>query len=210
MNVLLYSHVVFDDFARTPRALGKSVMHVDPGHGVLLDHHPMVLSRFNRNGRSWARSTIARIAAEADARDAIVFAPEGTNFTARRRERALASLCEHGRGEEAREAVRRRHLLPPHLEGVRILLQHARPDTDVVFFAHVGLESLSDWAAAVGYAPPDDGRIHVTWWHVPAEQIPAADTEIDAWLQSWWDRIDAWIERKCPLAVDPEAQVSHS
>ncbi|MGD0603600.1 MAG: 1-acyl-sn-glycerol-3-phosphate acyltransferase [Streptosporangiaceae bacterium] len=196
LNAPFASHITFEDLRRTPHIVGKSVLCADPALGLLLRHLPMSLVRWNRVGRARVMTMMTDQARHAPAETAILMGPEGTNFSAARRQRAIAKLHAQGRDGEAALAAGRAHVLPPHLTGVLALLQ-AAPGADVVVVGHTGLESLLVWAATLGCRQPADGAVHLTWWHVPAEEIPATTTERQAWLLDWWGRIDSWIGDHC-------------
>ena len=195
LNFHLFSHLVFEDFHRNPRMVSNLAMLADPGHSVLLRQQSMFYVRRGRTGRSrTGRSrtlrALAKLGAGMKTTDAVVIFPEGANFTAKRRARAIRRLEERQRHDEASRARARRHTLGPHLAGVAALIT-AIPTCDVVFVAQVGLEALTEWAAPLTYEPPDPHTVALHWWSVPAEQIPAAG--LDFWLQDWWDRIDTWV-----------------
>jgi 1-acyl-sn-glycerol-3-phosphate acyltransferase len=121
----------------------------------------------------------------------VLIYPEGTRFTAERRARILADLEARGEHERAVRAGALRHVLPPRIGGVRALLE-ARPELDVLFCAHVGLEGaarLGDlWRGAL------IGReLHVRYWRVPATDIPRDPEGCASWLEREWTRLDDWV-----------------
>ncbi|MFI5887781.1 1-acyl-sn-glycerol-3-phosphate acyltransferase [Streptomyces sp. NPDC051554] len=192
LNAQLFAHIVFEDLGRTPRTVGRRAVRADIGHAVFLDHLPMVLFRFNRAGRAGARAALADLGRSTTPGDAVVIAPEGANFTAGRRVRAISRLTSRGLHHEAAQAAQRIHTLPPNPGGVRTLLA-SLPAADVVLLAHTGLEALLPWTTRRAYRPPGHDTLHVTWWHVPAEHIPTDRAAQDTWLLEWWGRIDQWV-----------------
>ncbi len=125
--------------------------------------------------------------------DALLIFPEGGNFTARRRRRAIDSL--RGRGFHARagQAEAMRNVLPPRPGGVVAALA-AAPHADVVFVAHTGLEHLSTprdlWRGL-----PMDGSVVMRWDFVAATDVPRGRDAQTAWLFARWGQMDEWIER---------------
>lgn len=192
LNYQLFAHLVFEDLGREPVMLSKRTVLADPGHAALLRHLRPPAFRWNREGRARVRAELIGLGAGLGAGEALVIAPEGTNFTARRRKRAIRELRRRSMVAQAAHADRLRHVLAPHLCGVRTLLE-AAPGADVVFLAHTGLESLLSWAVPLGYPPPASNALRVTWWHVAAEEVPAGAEALDAWLLAWWARVDGWI-----------------
>ncbi|MFE4589306.1 1-acyl-sn-glycerol-3-phosphate acyltransferase [Streptomyces laurentii] len=208
LNAQLVNHIVTEDLGRTPRMLAKSLVWLDPGHGALLEHLPAALFRFDRPGRRRVREALRHLARSARPADAIIIAPEGTNFTVRRRAEAITRLLEHGHVDAATDGEALRHTMPPHAAGLRVLLETA-PGLDVVFVAHTGMEALVSWATRFGYEPPRHGAVYVTWWHVPAEEVPRGREEMALWLRRWWAGVDRWVAARCgdgvaaPVPADP-------
>ena len=190
LNIHLLSHIVFEDFHRNPRVVSKLAMLADPGNSVLLRKQAMLCVRRGRSSRGRTLRSLAKLGAGMKATDAVVIFPEGANFTAKRRVRAIRRMDERQRYGEATRARARQHTLGPHIAGVGALIT-AIPNCDVVFVGHVGLEALIEWAAPLSYEPPDPHTVALHWWSVPAEKIPV--TGLDVWLQDWWDHIDNWV-----------------
>jgi 1-acyl-sn-glycerol-3-phosphate acyltransferase len=116
--------------------------------------------------------------------------PEGTRFTAKKRERAIARLATDP--DRAARAEQLRHLLPPRLGGTLALLD-ADPPADAVFFAHHGLETFASvkdlWKGTlVGTT------IEIRLWRVPAADIPRERDARIAWLDAEWAKMDDWLE----------------
>jgi len=134
---------------------------------------------------------IRRLATDLGRHEGVLIYPEGTRFSASKRERALARIAAT---QPARLAAARglQHLLPPHLGGPLALLD-AAPRADVLFVAHTGLESaatLGDlWRGAmIGRTV----RVHLR--RVPRSTIPTTRAERAAWLDAEWAKLDAVID----------------
>jgi 1-acyl-sn-glycerol-3-phosphate acyltransferase len=124
-------------------------------------------------------------------RDGVLLFPEGTRFSPVKRERALAHLAETGQAARLARAERLHHVLPPRRGGALALLE-ARPDVDVAFLAHVGFEGTADlndiWSGKLV------GRtIRLCFWRVPSADIPRTAEGRIEWLDSQWERVDAWV-----------------
>ena len=188
----LLVHALISWYDREPRIVLKDTLQWDPAIDVLLNRLP---NRFIRPdpGRDGDRveSHIADLATALDDDDAFVLFPEGGNFTARRRARAIERLRRKGLLGEAEKAERMRHVLAPRPGGVVAALSAGR-DADVVWVAHSGLEHLVSLADLWRGLPMDEG-IAMRWWQVPREEVPVGREDQIAWLYEWWARIDDWI-----------------
>ncbi len=118
--------------------------------------------------------------------------PEGGNFTAQRREKAISRLRRLGLEAMARRAEEMTHVLAPRPGGVLAALE-AAPDADVLMVAHTGLDHLVT-VSDLWRELPMDKQITMRWWQVPREEIPEGRDERIEWLYGWWERVDAWIE----------------
>ncbi len=207
----LLVHALLSWYDREPRIVLKDTLQWDPVIDILLGRLP---NRFIRPGRGRTvdgDSTIevvADLASNLDDDDALVIFPEGGNFTARRRARAIAKLREKGMVAEAEKAERLRNVLPPRPGGVGAALD-AAPDADVVWVAHSGLDHLVT-AGDVWRALPMDTEIRMRWWQVPAADVPHEPDERVDWLYGWWARIDGWVgeqneAQSLPVATRPVA-----
>lgn len=135
-------------------------------------------------------TAIVRLVAALGPTDGVVLFPEGTRFSSERRARAIAKL-EAAQSDELDRARALKRVLPPRTAGLFAILDHA-PGLDVVFCAHVGLDStrtLGDLSrgALVGR------RLQVKMWRVSAAQIPREPPQRTAWLYDQWTAIDRWI-----------------
>jgi 1-acyl-sn-glycerol-3-phosphate acyltransferase len=170
----------------------KRELLVDPCLDVVGNRLPNV---FVRRGSEDSEREIAAVAAlgRGLGRDeGVLLYPEGTRFTAAKRERILERLRAAGDAARVAHAERLRHLLPPRRGGPLALLD-AAPAADVVFCAHTGLEgaaSLADlWRGDLV------GRlVRVRFWRIPRAEIPAERAARSRWLDEWWERLDAWVD----------------
>ena len=127
-----------------------------------------------------------------DHNDAFVIFPEGGNFTAARREKAIARLRKLGLERMAVRAEEMTHVLAPRPGGVLAALE-AAPDADVLMVAHTGLDHLVT-VSDLWRELPMDKQITMRWWQVSRDEIPEGRDERIEWLYGWWERVDAWIE----------------
>jgi 1-acyl-sn-glycerol-3-phosphate acyltransferase len=123
--------------------------------------------------------------------DVVVIFPEGTRFTPEKQTEVMAKLAVR-MPETAAWAARLRHVLPPRPVGTLSLLE-ARPDIDVVFCAHTGLEESNRLEDLINGSLL--GRtVKAKFWRVPRAEVPLARDERVAWLHAWWERVDRWID----------------
>ena len=135
---------------------------------------------------------IADLAADMTSTDAFVIFPEGANFTAQRRLRAIDRLRAAGHVEAAERAAALRNVMPPRPAG-SLAAMSACPSADLVFVAHTGLDSIATigdlWTAI-----PDHKTLELAWRVVPAEQIPPTDAARVEMMFRAWEAIDRWID----------------
>ncbi|WP_052442356.1 1-acyl-sn-glycerol-3-phosphate acyltransferase [Streptacidiphilus neutrinimicus] len=180
-----------------PQLVLKRFLRWDPCLDVLVGRTPHVFVPPQRTDRT-AEHTVDAIAALGTGLgpgEAVVIFPEGGNFTRRRRARAISWLRRHGERRRAARAERRRHVLPPRLDGPLALLTSAVPAADVVFVAHTGLDGM-DTASRVWRGVPLRAPVAATWWRVPGAEVPAGRAAAEEWLERQWSRVDAWIAER--------------
>jgi 1-acyl-sn-glycerol-3-phosphate acyltransferase len=178
-----------------PRVVLKQSLRWDPCLDVLIGRTPHVFvpARPPRRAAEDTADAIAALGAAARPGEAVVIFPEGGNFTRRRRARAISRLRRLGDTRRAARARRRRHVLPPRLDGPLALLQRAAGRADVVIVAHTGLDGL-DSPSRVWRGVPLRAPLTATWWCVPGADVPAAREGAEEWLEQQWSRVDAWIQ----------------
>jgi 1-acyl-sn-glycerol-3-phosphate acyltransferase len=161
----------------------------DPCVDISGDRFP---TAFVRRGGSDHATEIARVdqlLSDLGERDVVVIYPEGTRFTPSKRERVLRSL-ERKHPEVAEWAATLRNVLPPHPGGTDALL---RSPHDIVFCAHTGLEPANHFVDMLDGSLLD-AVVRFQFWRVPVSELPEGEEERHRWLQSWWERIDRWID----------------
>jgi hypothetical protein len=83
-------------------------------------------------------------------------------------------------------------VLPPRPSGTLSAIDVA-PHADLVIVAHTGLDHLD--SAAVWQGIPLQRRLQVTWWRIPAGDVPSGKDASTEWLNGQWMRVDDWIDR---------------
>ena len=148
-------------------------------------------------GEEVERENIGLLASGMGSEDGLLLYPEGTRFTAERRQRALEKIAERDPQRAARLAPIE-YLLPPKVGGLLAVLSQA-PQADVVLMAHQGFDGLrliSDiWGGALV------GRvINVRFTRVPHDQIPTSRDNQVQWLDELWLEADRWVASKTNAA----------
>jgi 1-acyl-sn-glycerol-3-phosphate acyltransferase len=121
---------------------------------------------------------------------ALVVFPEGSRFSPEKKAKIVDRLSQsnHIAAERAKQLG---HVLPVRLAGTCALI-NARPDIDVVFLAHTGLEGanrLEDFVAGALIKQ----KVRIKFWRVPASEIPQDEQAQIEWLHSEWSKVDKWI-----------------
>jgi 1-acyl-sn-glycerol-3-phosphate acyltransferase len=179
-------------YAREPRVVLKNTLAWDPAIDVVLRRIPARFISPDPAAGEDLESQIAALATGLDANDAFVIFPEGGNFTAGRREKAIVRLRRLGLERMAQRAEQMTNVLAPRPGGFLAALD-AAPEADVVLVAHTGLDHLLT-VGDVWRELPMDKQITMRWWRVAREDIPAGREERIEWLFNWWEHIDDWIE----------------
>jgi 1-acyl-sn-glycerol-3-phosphate acyltransferase len=194
-SVLLVNTLMDRDHLRRPRIVLKSTLRLDPLVDVYLGRLP---TAFLTPGQGDLATRVGDLARGLRAEDALLIFPEGGNFTAGRRRRAIASLRGKGLEDQADKAERMHQVLPPRPGGVVAALG-AAPHADVVFVAHTGLEHLST-ARDLWRGLPMDADVRMRWDFVPASEVPRGREAQADWLFERWAQMDAWIaDHRPPL-----------
>jgi len=162
---------------------------------------------FIRRGSGAREKEIAllrQLAVSVGERDGVLLFPEGTRFSAAKRERALAHLADTHQVARLARAQRLHHVLLARRGGALALLE-SRPDVDVVFLAHVGFEGTANlkdiWRGKL------IGRtIRLFFWRAPNTEIPPTAEGRVEWLDAQWERVDAWVAAHAGSRVADDAE----
>ena len=187
---LLLMNGLVNGFQRDPRIVLKEFLQWDPAVDVILNRLPTSFVPVGRKGGEALIDSIRALAMDMDRDDAFVIFPEGANYTAPRRARAIQKLRDIGRPDLAERAEDLKQTLPPRSLGVMTALA-AAPGSDVFFIGHAGLEAMIS-AGDIWRAMPMDTSVTVKFWHVRAEDVPPPE-EQETWLYDTWGEIDRWI-----------------
>jgi len=202
----LLMHMLVNTFARTPAIVLKDTMQWLPSIDILLNRMGAAFISPNPPPGAGVVDQIGHLAARLEHDEALVIFPEGGNFTARRRTRALETLATGDLQKFVARAEELTMVLPPRPGGVLAALDNA-PDADVVVVAHTGLEGYSTVPDILAGLPMQHS-VRMAWWHVPRADIPDDRGARTDWLYAWWERIDTWVEghREPGVPVMPEAR----
>lgn len=124
-------------------------------------------------------------------RDGVLIYPEGTRFTAAKRQRILQRLAQKGNADLLSKAAALQHLLPPRLGGALALLE-PNVRADAVFCAHTGFDGAGSFTDLLNGSLVNR-LVRVCFWRVPYAEIPRAAAAQADWLYAQWARIDRWI-----------------
>ncbi len=123
-------------------------------------------------------------------RQALVVFPEGSRFSPEKKARIVAKLSKNSK-KAAERANQLQHILPARPAGTCALIE-ARPDIDVVFLAHTGLEGANHLKDFIGGALYKK-KVHMKFWRIPASEIPRDQEARIEWLHKEWSKVDRWI-----------------
>jgi hypothetical protein len=177
-------------YDRAPSVVFKETLTIDPS--IDLIGHRMPHAVLDTSDAADCEAQIRQVAGGLGPRGVLLLFPEGGNFTAERRSRALDHLRRKGRRREAAAGERMTHMLPPHPTGALAALR-GNPDADVVFAAHTGL-GLAAFPRELWRETPIDRTLKTRMWLVPAAERPAGEAATTEWLYAWWKRLDAWVD----------------
>jgi 1-acyl-sn-glycerol-3-phosphate acyltransferase len=197
----LLMHQLLSVYGRRPRVVMKASLQFDPTVDMLGNRLPNVFIHKRQAGETIFTEQIARLARSLDTDGALVIFPEGANWTPNRWRRGIRRLSHAGRRDLADRAARMPNMLPPRPGGTLAAIK-ACPDADVIFVAHVGLDTVVT-VGDVWRRFPVDQVVRARWWRVPFDQVPReADYEEQVqWLFGWWERIDTWVTENRPGAL---------
>lgn len=152
---------------------------------------------FVRRGGEDSKREIARVARLADnlgPGEGVLIYPEGTRFSAAKRERILATLAARSDDAAYRRAALLRHVLPPRISGTLSLLERLK-EGEVVVCAHVGLESAASFAEL--WRGDLIGRqCVIRIWSTDIGALPATAEGRIEWLHAQWQLVDRFVESR--------------
>ncbi len=176
-------------FDRLPSVVFKQSVAIDPC--VDLIGHRLPHAVLDTSDKEECEARIEEVAAGLGRRGVLVLFPEGGNFTAERRRRAVRKLWRTGRRREAAKAERMSHVLPPRPAGALAALR-GNPGADVIFGAHSGL-GLAAFPREIWHETPFGKAFNTRMWLSPAAEHPLESDAQVAWIYEWWKRVDEWI-----------------
>jgi len=198
-DTLLPALLVSDRFGINLRYVLKRELLWDPCLDIVGNRLP---NHFARRGSGDSGREVAAVQAlmvGLHQGDGVLIYPEGTRFTATKREAILEKMRLGAPNDIYERAQQLRHLLPPRLGGVLGLLEHNH-EADVLFVAHVGFEGTMDFFELLNGSLI--GRvIRVGLWTVPFAAIPTGRAARVDWLFAQWQRMDNWIEMRSTTAA---------
>jgi 1-acyl-sn-glycerol-3-phosphate acyltransferase len=174
------------------RYVMKRELLVDPCLDIVGNRLPNYFVRRGSGEGAKEIETIAQLMYDLTPGQGVLMYPEGTRFTASKRERILRRLEASGDKDTLRRVSEMHHVLPPRLGGSLALLER-NEGADAVFCAHTGLESTTSigqlWRGGlVG------SRVRVRFWVVPSEEIPKGRKDLSDWLWAEWAKVNAFLE----------------
>lgn len=190
-------------FDRFPSVVFKQSIAIDPC--VDLIGHRLPHAVLDTSDQKDCEQQIEKVAAELRSRGVLLLFPEGGNFTAERRRRAVRKLWRTGRRLEATDAEHMSHVLPPRPTGALAALR-GNPEADVIFGAHSGL-GLAAFPREIWHDTPLGRTFNTHMWLSPATERPTEPEAQVAWIYDWWKRLDEWIEEQGtePPPAQPDA-----
>ena len=193
-------------FGHTLRIVQKRELLWDPCVDVISHRVPRTYVRRGSGAPEDEIRQVKRLLGGLGKNDIVCIFPEGTRFTPSKRKEIISKL-RLTRPETAAHADQLKHMLPPKPGGALALIEK-RPDLDIIFCAHTGIEGagkLADFARGglIGKT------LKIQFWRVAASEIPQTEQERSDWLIYWWKRLDRWIEvnRDRPSASNSSARI---
>lgn len=199
-------HALLNSYDRKPRVVLKNTLAFEPAIGIFMHRLPNRFVRPNPRPGEDLRSQITELASGLDGRSALLIFPEGGNYTAARRDKAIERLRALGLEKMAERAQQWDNVLAPRPGGVVAALQGA-PDADVLLCAHTGLDHLFT-VLDLWRELPMDKRLTLAWWRVPRSEIPTESDLIADWLFTRWAEIDEWVAQHRAEPIAPRSRRS--
>ncbi len=125
--------------------------------------------------------------------EGVLIYPEGTRFTAKKRDRALERIGKSD-PERASRLAGMRNVLPIQPGGVLALLE-AAPDADIVIVAHAGLHGTAEVADLVK-AGLARRSVALRVSRFRRSTVPRDQRELLSYLDDRWLEVDGWITER--------------
>jgi 1-acyl-sn-glycerol-3-phosphate acyltransferase len=169
----------------------KRELLLDPCFDIVGNRLPNVFVDRSSADSAQEIRRIRELATDLGPRDGLLTYPEGTRFSAHKRERVLERLQREGDEKLLGYARSLRFVLPPRPGGTLALLE-AAPEVDVVVCNHSGFEGAATlaqiWRGSLVHQ-----TVRVQFRRIPREEIPSGREGQLAWLLEEWRRVDAWV-----------------
>ncbi len=167
----------------------KAELLADPCLDVAGNRLPNVFVRRGSGEADAEVAAIRRLGETADDRSAVLIYPEGTRFSSKKLAAAVKRLSNRSPGlHEIAKGFR--SVLPPRPAGTLALIDAMA--ADVVVMAHRGLDGFAR-VADIWRGAMVRQRVDVSFWRIPAADIPADRASRVDWLYRTWAEIDGWI-----------------
>lgn len=121
------------------------------------------------------------------ANEGVLIYPEGTRFSAAKREKRLARLAENNPAALP-TAKALKNVLYPHATGPYAAFESAG-FPDALFLAHTGFEKTSSFAS-LWRGQFQGTHVQLRFWRVPGESIPREREAFAVWLVEQWQDMD--------------------
>lgn len=190
-DTLLASAIVSRPYGMRLRYVLKRESLWDPCLDIVGNRVPNAfVDRFSKDSEAEI-GRLQELARDLGPRDGILIYPEGTRFSAGKRNRAIERLRAKGDESLLECAESLSFVLPPRPGGTLAILD-AAPEIDVVFCDHTGFEGAASlakiWSGAlVGQV------IRIRFRRIPRAEIPSDRTRQVVWLLEEWKGIDSWV-----------------
>jgi 1-acyl-sn-glycerol-3-phosphate acyltransferase len=174
------------------RYIIKRELLVDPCLDIVGNRLPNYFVRRGSGEGAKEIEAIGQLMDDLSPGQGVLMYPEGTRFSATKRERILKRLEASGDRDAVHRVRDMPHVLPPRLGGSLALLER-NEGADAVFCVHTGLEPTTSilqlWRGElVG------SRVRVRFWVVPFEDIPKGREALSEWLWAEWAKANAFLE----------------
>ncbi len=199
LDTILPPSLIFPRTGARMRYVLKRELLMDPCLDIAGNRIPNVFVRRGDKGAAAEQelANVRELAATMGDNDVVVLFPEGTRASSSKRARAIARLEERADDPRVAHLLERarplRHLMPIRLGGAVALLQ-GKPEADVVFVAHTGIEELAGFKSLVAGTLVGT-PLRVRFWRTEDRPDPdASDEDVENWLLDRWLDVDQAVD----------------